>query len=75
MALAPDDQRLCVIFGEGRTANDRGDLLHDNPHLSGSLEHDAWAAGWCEAEGPDYVVTARAVRDYSRPTLASIWPR
>lgn len=74
MALAPDDQRLCVIFGEGRTANDRGDLLDDNPYAT-LLEHDAWEAGWIEAEGPDYVVTVRAVRDYSRPTLASIWPR
>lgn len=74
MALHPDDQRLCCIFGEGRTANDRGEMLDDNPYRS-PLEHEAWAAGWVEAEGPDYTVTARGARDYSRPTLADIWPR
>lgn len=69
-----DDRHLCVVFGEGRVANDRDELPSDNPHPVGTLEHDAWEAGWHEQEGPDYTVSARARRDYARPTLADIWP-
>ena len=64
---------ILAAFAEGKQASERGHEAADNPHQDEALR-DAWLAGWIEQEGPTFTVTPRARRDYTRPTMAAIWP-
>ena len=67
-------QDICREFGNGAAANRNEQPRAANPHMPSDALYDAWNAGWDEEEGPAFVLTARAVRDYGHVTLAAVWP-